>query len=37
MEALPKIVDIFTREELSRKELSEGAQLKDVIKKYGRA
>ena len=36
MEALPKIEDIYTREELSRKELSDGAQLKEVAKKYDR-
>ena len=37
MEALPKIEDIYTREELSRKELATGAPLIEVIKKYNRA
>jgi regulator of RNase E activity RraA len=36
LEVLPKIEDIFTREELSRKELSIGAQIKEVAKKYSR-
>jgi len=34
---LPKIEDIYKKEELSRKELSNGAQLKEVYKKYNRA
>lgn len=37
MEVLPKIEDIYKKEELSRKELSNGAQLKEVYKKYNRA
>jgi len=37
METLPKIEDIYIREELSRKELAAGAQLIEVIKKYKRA
>jgi Demethylmenaquinone methyltransferase len=37
LEALPKIMDIYTREEASRKELAAGAPLKTVVKKYNRA